>query len=149
VLKICTYMITWLRYSFFKINFWNIYFSQIYSMTMHSKFRQQHCNAFRPKHLITWRDSNLESTVLEAGNDDHYATPILLRYSSSVTKSAIFGQTAHEIKMDFKNEIGNRICNLKMVCTYAKATGLYRIGFIRCYRVRNRKWHVFGFESFD
>jgi hypothetical protein len=46
--------------------FWSICFSQIHAMTMHIKFWQQHCNVYRQKNLITWRDSNPGSSVLEA-----------------------------------------------------------------------------------
>jgi hypothetical protein len=35
-------------------------------MTMHVKFRQQHCNVLIPKKLTPWRDSNPGYSVLEA-----------------------------------------------------------------------------------
>jgi hypothetical protein len=38
--------------------FFSIFISRTYTMIMHIKFRQQHCNILRPENLTPWRDSN-------------------------------------------------------------------------------------------
>jgi hypothetical protein len=50
-------------------------FLGLYTMTIHIKFWQQHCNVSRPKNLIPWRDSNPGFFCSGGGRDDHYATP--------------------------------------------------------------------------
>jgi hypothetical protein len=49
-----------------QLNFLSINFSQIHTMTMHIKLRQQHCSVLRPKKLTPRWDSNSGSSVLEA-----------------------------------------------------------------------------------